>query len=59
MDIGETPTEYDSRELMLMALYLWNEGRSALTEEEMERARELLGKWKEIQTTEKPATASG
>lgn len=42
-----------------MALYLWNEGRSALTEEEMEKARELLGKWKEIQTTEKPDTASG
>ena len=57
--IGETLAEYDSRELMLMALYLWNEGRSALTQEEMEKARGLLEKWKEIQPTEKAATASG
>ena len=43
--IGEILSEYDSRELMLMASYLWNEGRSSLTEEERVEAHALLEKW--------------
>jgi hypothetical protein len=45
--IGKTLTEYDSRELMLMASYLWNEGKNSLREEEREEARALLRKWRE------------
>ena len=42
---GKILSEYDSRELMLMALYLWNEGRSSLTPEERDEARALLERW--------------
>lgn len=34
---------------MLMASYLWNEGRSALDEEEIVEACTLLEKWHEKQ----------
>jgi len=44
---GRRLSVYDSHELMVMASYLWNEGKSALTEEEMEEARALLKKWDE------------
>ena len=59
--IGETLSEYDSRELMLMASYLWNEGRSSLTEEEIEEARALLEKWGITgrQPTKQSVVASG
>ncbi|MBU7046896.1 MAG: hypothetical protein HXS54_10735 [Theionarchaea archaeon] len=42
---GRMLSKYSSRELMLMALYLWNKGRSSLTVEEREEARILLEKW--------------
>ena len=59
--IGETLSEYDSRELMLMASYLWNEGRSSLTEDEMVEARTLLEEWKATgeKPTKQPIAASG
>jgi hypothetical protein len=59
--IGETLSEYDSRELMLMASYLWNEGRSSLTEDEMVEARALLEEWKATgeKPTKQPIAASG
>ena len=61
--IGKTLSEYDSRELMLMASYLWNEGRSSLYKDEREEALMLLQERFGI-TTEKvakpsAATASG
>ena len=58
--IGEILTEYDSRELMLMASYLWNEGRSSLTEEERVEAHALLEKWEatENQPTKHSAVIS-
>jgi len=40
--IGKILSEYDSRELMLMAAYLWNEGRSSLDKTEREEAYMLL-----------------
>lgn len=40
--IGRTFSEFKSRELMLMASYLWNEGKSALDEPEREEAITLL-----------------
>ena len=52
---GKILSEYDSRELMLMALYIWNEGRSSLTPEERDEARSLLEKWNIL---EKPKTAT-
>ena len=55
--IGKTFSEYDSRELMLMTSYLWNEGRSSLYENEREEALILLqGKFGV--TTEKSAKLS-
>ena len=59
--IGKTLSEYDSHELMLMASYLWNEGRSSLTEEEREEARVLLEKWGVTgkKPTKQSAAASG
>ena len=42
---GRRLSVYNSHELMVMASYLWNEGKSSLTEEEMEEARALLKKW--------------
>lgn len=59
--IGETLSEYDSHELMVMASYLWNEGRSNLTEEEREEARALLEKWgvTGTQPIKQSAAASG
>ncbi len=58
---GETLSEYGSRELMLMALYLWNKGRSALTPEEREEARTLLKKRGVMgkQSTEQSVVVSG
>lgn len=41
-EIGKRLSTYNSKELALMALYLWNEGRSALYNDEREKARELL-----------------
>jgi len=41
-EIGKHLSKYSSRELAFMALYLWNEGRSALYEGERIEARELL-----------------
>lgn len=41
-EIGKRLSTYNSKELALMALYLWNEGGSALYNDERERARELL-----------------
>jgi len=55
---GKILSEYDSRELMLMALYLWNEGRSSLTPEERDKARSLLEKW-DISEQPKTAAVSG
>lgn len=40
--IGKMLSECNPRELMLMASYLWNEGRSSLDENEREEAFELL-----------------
>ena len=57
LHIGKTLSEYDSRELMLMASYLWNEGRSSLYENEREEALILL-KEKFGVTTEKSAKPS-
>lgn len=48
---------YNSHELMVMASYLWNEGGSALTEEEIEEARALLEKW-DVETEEEEAKQS-
>jgi len=45
--IGQTLSQYNSHELMVMASYLWNEGRSSLTEEERQEARALLKVWDE------------
>lgn len=56
---GKTLSEYNSCELMLMALYLWNEGRSSLTPEERIKARALLEKWDAPEHSTKSATASG
>ena len=58
---GKMLSRYSSRELMLMALYLWNEGRSSLREKEREEARALLEKWRltEEQPIKESATASG
>lgn len=58
---GRMLSRYNSRELMLMALYVWNEGRSALTDEEIEEARALLEKWDVTgeKSTEPSALASG
>lgn len=60
-NVGRKLSHYNSRELMLMALYLWNEGRSSLTEEEREEARALLEKWGTTgkQTTKQSAAVSG
>ena len=52
---GKILSEYDSRELMLMALYLWNEGRSSLKPKERDEARSLLEKW---DAPEQPKTAA-
>ncbi|KYK37699.1 MAG: hypothetical protein HXS46_07560 [Theionarchaea archaeon] len=59
--IGKTLSGYDSRQLMLMASYLWNEGRSSLTEKERREARTLLEKWgvTKGQPTKQSAVASG
>ncbi len=46
---GRKLSRYNSRELMLMASYLWNEGRSALSEKEMEEARALLEEWEKTE----------
>jgi hypothetical protein len=43
-NIGKKLSNFDSRELMLMALYLWNEGENSLSEEEKEEALSLLEK---------------
>ena len=40
--IGRTFSEFKSSELMLMASYLWNEGKSSLDETEREKAITLL-----------------
>ena len=40
--IGRMLSRFDSRELMLLASYLWNEGRSSLNEKEREEALILL-----------------
>ncbi|KYK37426.1 MAG: hypothetical protein HXS48_23835 [Theionarchaea archaeon] len=58
---GKMLSHYNSRELVLMASYLWNEGRSSLREEEIEEARILLEKWETAseQSTEPSAVASG
>ena len=54
---------YNSHELMVMASYLWNEGGSALTEEEIEKARALLEKLnietEEGEVKQSEAVASG
>lgn len=55
--IGKILSEYDSRELMLMASYLWNEGRSSLYEDEREEAHTLLQERFGV-TTEKVAKPS-
>ncbi len=44
-NVGKMLSICSARELMLMASYLWNEGRSALDEKEREEARALLEKW--------------
>jgi len=41
-EIGKRLSTYNSKELALMSLYLWNEGRSTLYNDERERARGLL-----------------
>lgn len=41
-NIGEMFSEYNSRQLMLMASYLWNEGKNALDETERAEAKALL-----------------
>lgn len=57
---GKTLSEYTARELMLMASYLWNEGRSALDEREREEARALLEKWgRGEEPAKESAVASG
>lgn len=58
---GRMLSHYNSRELMLMASYLWNEGKSSLTEEERKEARILLEKWDVAreQSKEPSAAASG
>ena len=57
---GKILSEYNSRELMLMALYLWNKGRSSLTVDEREEARLLLERWDATgKSTEPSAAASG
>lgn len=40
--IGEIFAAYSSREMMLMASYLWNEGKSSLNSHEREEAYMLL-----------------
>lgn len=40
--IGKTLAGYSSREIMLMASYLWNEGKSSLNSKEREEAYMLL-----------------
>ena len=54
---GKRLSRYNPRELMLMASYLWNEGRSALDEKEIEEARVLLEKW-DVETEERGAELS-
>ena len=58
--IGKTLSEYDSRELMLMASYLWNEGRSSLYKDEREEALILLQERFGVTTEKvtKPSTAA-
>jgi hypothetical protein len=41
-EIGKRLSTYNSKELALMSLYLWNDGRSTLYNDERERAREFL-----------------
>lgn len=41
-NIGRNLANFSSHELMLMALYLWNEGRNSLSKEEKEKALSLL-----------------
>ncbi len=48
LNVGKMLSKYEARELMLMASYLWNEGRSALNVKEREEARELLEKLKTL-----------
>ena len=61
LSVGRMLSTYNSRELMLMSLYLWNRGRSSLTVEEREKARMLLEKWeaRSEQFTESSAAALG
>jgi hypothetical protein len=42
LSIGNTLAQYSSRELMLMASYLWNKGKSSLNSKEREKASILL-----------------
>lgn len=62
--MGEVLAECSSHELMLMASYLWNEGRSSLDKTERAKAFELLGEKfgiakREQVTTPSAAAASG
>lgn len=62
--IGKMFSNFDSRELMLVASYLWNEGRSSLNGKEREEALILLQKnfstvEKERFAKQEAATASG
>jgi hypothetical protein len=41
-EIGKRMSKYSSQELILMALFLWNEGKSTLYDDERRKARELL-----------------
>lgn len=43
-NLGKILSEFNSRELMLIASYLWNKGRSNLDEVERKEAFELLQK---------------
>jgi len=51
---GRKLSRYNSRKLMLMASYLWNEGRSSLTDEEREEAPRLLDKFEAKMGEEEP-----
>jgi hypothetical protein len=63
--IGMALSGFDSRELMLMASYLWNEGMSSLDEDQREEALILLQEKFGVKTEEEQAkklsaaTASG
>lgn len=48
VSVGKQLSRYESNKLMIMAAYLWNEGRNSLSNEEKEEAQMLLKEFREI-----------